>query len=44
MKAVKCDNCGYLMTEQEYDDFPECPECWGHYVEVIEVKEIRNES
>lgn len=32
MKALKCDSCGHIMTRKEYDDFPECPMCHGHYV------------
>lgn len=35
MKAIQCDECRHIMTNKEYDDFPECPMCGGHYVTSI---------
>lgn len=32
---IKCDGCGFFMTEEYYEDLPECPKCNGHYVTVI---------
>jgi Zn finger protein HypA/HybF involved in hydrogenase expression len=34
-KMIECDNCKYKMTEKEYEAFPECPMCGGHYVTVV---------
>ena len=39
MTAVKC-YCGYVWPEADYDEFPQCPFCHGHSVEVIEVNGI----
>jgi len=31
-KFIMCNKCGYIMTEKEYEDFPQCPDCYGSYV------------
>ena len=42
MREIVCDACNYRMTLKEYEDLPECPNCWGHYVTEIEVVPIIN--
>ena len=44
MKVVECDSCDWQLTEQEYEDFPECPNCWGHYMTVKIVDETDNKE
>lgn len=33
--AIKCDKCGHIMTDEKYEDYPQCPKCWGAYCTVI---------
>lgn len=46
IRMIECDDsdCKYLMTEQEWEDFPQCPNCHGHYVTVILVQPIKKEK
>jgi len=43
-KMVECDSCKYKMTEKAYEDHPECPKCYGHYVTIVEMVEFRSLS
>lgn len=38
-RFVKCldENCGNVMPEKEFDEYPQCPMCYGASVEVIKI-------
>ena len=42
MREIICNACGFHMTKKEYEKFPECPDCGGHYVTEKEVYAIIN--
>ena len=33
--AVQCDKCKHIMTNEEHEDYPQCPMCHAAYCTVI---------